>query len=261
MDSNLLLIVVLLLVLLLVALQLYSLWKLRRIDANTWDSMAPHIARARDTVLRGQDNLFRQWESLLALYTDLHLEYGLPGTRGWAGSPDFLLAVARRVLTTRPARVVECSSGVSTLLIARALQLNGAGHVYSLEHEVAYAEKTRQELDRHGLGDWATVIHAPLGACRTEVGEQRWYDISALPEGDINLLVIDGPPGTTGPLARYPAGPQLFARLSSGAAVYLDDADRPDERDAVARWQREFAGLQSEMVALEKGMTVLRKRA
>jgi hypothetical protein len=73
------------------------------------------------------------------------------------------------------------------------------------------------------------------------------------------MLVIDGPPGGTGPRARYPAGPLLFPRLTSGAAVFLDDAQRKDERETVSQWFREYPDLCCDRLPLERGCAVLRK--
>jgi predicted O-methyltransferase YrrM len=238
-------------VLALLALQLHTLRKIRRIDINTWDR-SRHIFPALD-------NLFQQWESLLALYTDLRLERSLPRTRSWAGSPDFLSTLVREVQLSHPQIVVECSSGVSTVVLARALQLNGRGHVFSLEHEALYAEKTRQELARHGLSDWATVIDAPLAPCATDLGEKPWYTTQALPDQAIDMVVIDGPPETTAPLARYPAGPILFPRLADQASVFLDDANRPAEREAVEHWLKRFPQLGLTQAPCEKGLAILRK--
>jgi predicted O-methyltransferase YrrM len=204
------------------------------------------------------DGQFRQLEALHGLYVELNLKRSLPPTRGWAGSPDFLLELARHAQAARPQIVVECSSGVSTVVLARRLQLNGAGKLYSLEHDSAYARKTRALLLRHGLQDWAQVLDAPLIHHPLDGEDWPWYDLALLPPGAaIDMLVIDGPPRATRTLARYPAGPLLFPRLAPGGAVFLDDALRPDEQAALARWQSEFPGLQQSALACEKGCAVL----
>ena len=51
--------------------------------------------------------------------------------------------------------VVECGSGLSTILIARRLRELGAGHVHSLEHDHGFAEACRRPLERASLGDRA----------------------------------------------------------------------------------------------------------
>ena len=50
----------------------------------------------------------------------------------------------------------------------------------------------------------------------------------------------------TGPIARYPAVPVLLDRLSSTAAVVLDDMVRQDEQEVVRRWTSTVTGLARE---------------
>ena len=226
--------------------------KARRIHLKLFESDA--VAEAR------VDKLFAQVEALMALTRELGLPAGLQSTRGWAGSPDFLLHVFRSAIHIKPVRVVECSSGVSTVVLARAMQLNGRGHVWSLEHEEAFAQKTRAELQRHGLQDFATVLHAPLRAQSVGGQDWKWYDASVLPTGSIDMLVIDGPPMTTQPLARYPAVPVLAGQLADGATVMLDDAARPDEREIVRRWLAEHGMSVADTLYAEKGIANLQRR-
>jgi predicted O-methyltransferase YrrM len=94
---------------------------------------------------------YHQLEKLLGLYVDLGLTKSLPGTRGWAASPDFLTELGRYALSAKPTSVVECSSGTSTIVLARCMQINGQGKVYSLEQDPVYAAKTNEQLERHGL--------------------------------------------------------------------------------------------------------------
>ncbi|MGI9528709.1 MAG: hypothetical protein ACR2NG_03285 [Acidimicrobiia bacterium] len=71
-------------------------------------------------------------------------------------------------------------------------------------------------------------------------------------------MIVDGPPGTTGPLARYPAVPILFDRLSPSALIFLDDAYREDEQESVRRWLDETGGISLPVPELEKGGVLMR---
>lgn len=215
----------------------------------------------RDDTRQGHTILFRQLEALQGLYISLGLRRALPLTRGWAASPDFLQELAAHALDEKPRCVVECSSGISTLVLARCMQLNGAGKVYSLEHDPVYARRTRRQLELHGLDAWATVVDAPLTLQEFGAGKQVWYDSAGLPTGlQIDMIVIDGPPQAVADAARYPAGPVLFPRLRHGAKVFLDDASRPGEQAALERWSREFPLLEIEALPCEKGAAALRYR-
>lgn len=207
------------------------------------------------------DEQFRQLEALIGLRAEIEPIGILPPTRGWAASPDFLAVVATAAREYRPQCVVECSSGVSTIVLARCMQKNGSGHVYSLENDPTYADRTRDHLVRLGLAEWATVIDAPLEEQVIEQAIHRWYAKDKLPGNmTIDMLIIDGPPADTQSLARYPAGPVLFPRLSENGRVYLDDANRQDEREIVARWLAQFATLQHANIPAEKGCVELRNR-
>lgn len=216
----------------------------------------------KDDTQRDNATFFRQLEALQGLYVSLGLKRALPLTRGWAASPDFLQELAAHALDARPACVVECSSGTSTLVLARCLQINGAGKVFSLEHDPVYAQRTRRQLELHGLSDWATVLDAPLLAQAFASHAQPWYDCGGLVGiGPIDMVVIDGPPQAIGDAARYPAGPVLFPRLAPGAAVFLDDAARPGERTALQRWAEEFPQMEIVSLPCEKGAAMLRYKS
>lgn len=240
-----------LLIVLLLALTAYVLHKVRAVHLL--------LHEVRDEGRNGTTALFRQLEALIGLYLDLGLTKSLPATRGWAASPDFLAQLARHALEEKPRTVVECSSGVSTLVLARCMQINGGGKVYSLEHDAQYAEQTRAQLARLGLSEFADVLLAPLRKVPIGAVLFPWYTIDVLPRmAPIDLLVIDGPPRAVGALARYPAGPILFHRLAPNAAVFLDDAGRADEIAILSRWQGEFPALVQSERDCEKGCAVLR---
>ena len=230
-------------------------------------ALAAHKARRahlmqfelRHAIAQESATLYRQLEALQALQQELSLPHSLPPLRGWAASPDFLLELVRHAQDARPRTVVECSSGASTLVLARCMQLNGGGKVYSLEHDPVYAAQTRANLKRMGLSEYAEVLDAPLTPFHAGAEAWSWYRYEVLPPDlRIDLLAIDGPPMTTGPLARYPAGPALFGRLAANSAVFLDDAARAEETAILDRWKREFPQLGQSMLYCEKGCAVLR---
>lgn len=205
------------------------------------------------------DNVIAQVEALLALYAELRPGHGLPPMRGWAASPDFLRVLTQLVGERRPSVVVECSSGVSTLVVASCLKRLGGGRVFSLEHDPVYAEKTRALLRLHGLDAVAEVVDAPLVDLELPGWSGKWYDHSRLPESAaIDLLVVDGPPWFSAERARYPALPALRRRLAPDARIVLDDADRAAEKAIVAQWLDETPGMSRLDVAqCEKGCVLL----
>ena len=170
------------------ATSLLALQKVRKIHLATYTLIRDLVATRQET-----EALFGQIQSLLSLEQQLALPHALPPMRGWAGSPDFLLVVANEVSRKKPQTVMECSSGVSTLVIARCLQLNGKGHLYSLEHDAHYVAKSQELIRSYGLEDWVTILHAPL---ETSLTDTPWYAESSIPNdiNPIDLLVVDAPP-------------------------------------------------------------------
>jgi predicted O-methyltransferase YrrM len=228
----------------------YLDWRVRR--------EARHLRRE---LVRRTDSTYDQLAALQGLYLELGVDKSLPVSRGWAASPDFLVRVRERLLRLRPRTVIECGSGISTVVTALTLREIGAGHLWSLEHSPEHARATRLELEKHGVSGFATVVDAPLESHAIEDGSWTWYATRGLPAAPIDMLVIDGPPKRTGKLARWPAGPLLFPRLAPGAVVLLDDAARPDEQEAVRRWRRAHPDLAHADLWCEKGCVELVKPA
>lgn len=214
--------------------------------------------RATSRLKQEAVNDFRQVESLLYLVSMLRPEVPLPDTRDGAASPDFLKKTVELMAMRRPNLVVEAGSGVSTLVIGYCLKRQGIGKVISLEHDPGFARIARDWIALHGLEAFAVVVDAPLTS--VPLGDQNflWYDTRDLHfSGPIDLLVVDAPPGTTQPLARYPALPILMPHLSKNALILMDDGLRADEQLIAKRWTAEFPGLSSEFLPLEKGAFLL----
>ena len=162
---------------------------------------------------------------------------------GFAVDGHLARILADTVIERRPSVVVECGSGTSTLILARCLKLLGRGKVVSLEHELRFREKTQQLLQAAGLDRWAEVVLAPLQEVVLASGEVvQWYSPTDDVPDSIDLLIVDGPPESTSPMARYPALPILHSRMAREALIVLDDGNRPDETTTARRWAREFGG-------------------
>lgn len=201
---------------------------------------------------------YQQIQAFIDLNRLLKLPWPLPLLREWAASPDFLLLLAEHVIQKKPECIIECSSGASTVVLAQCAKLNGYGHILSLEHDAYYAERTRQQLIKQGLEDWATVIDAPLINYEFNRQNYQWYKLNAQIENIcIDMLVIDGPPADLNRCARYPAGPLLLPLLNENSVVFLDDADRPDEQEVIQRWLGEFKRFDVHRHNCEKGAVSL----
>lgn len=236
--------------------QALTLYKVRKIHLASF-----RLERALRQTESEARTLYQQLQAYDGLMRLIRPIAPLPPLRHWAASPDFLLELARHVRHERPGAILECSSGSSTLVLARSCELNGAGHVFSLEHDEHYAIKTRQMLAEQNLTEWATVIHAPLVFVSGH--DQPWYDPNCIPSDrqPFDMIVIDGPPADTSPLARHPALSMLDSYISVGTSVFLDDADRKGEQEILRRWESEFPEYKQTPLYLEKGGSRMEKKA
>ena len=204
--------------------------------------------------------LTQQLEALDRLYFRTGLPRGsLPPSRGWGASPDFLNILYEEIIRRRPACVVECGSGLTTIISARALQKIGPGRVISLEHDDGFADLTRDNLRLLDLHEFVDIRVAPLVPQVIGGKEYLWYELSDFEIPDrIDLITVDGPPELlTGAEGRYPVGPALFDRLSVGGAVLFDDAGRPGEKGVIDRLLREFQVFERKDISTEKGCSIL----
>ncbi len=212
----------------------------------------------------------RQTQALASLHAILPLRAPLPPMAGWACTPELAAVIASEILANKPRHVFEVGSGVSTIVACYCLEKLGRGRLTALDHDADFALHTRLQLARHGFSDMARVIDAPLRPMSISGTSWSWYDDAGASTGadsgnatpdepDIDLLVVDGPPLRSHRLARYPALPRLWSRLSAQAVIILDDARRPDERAIVERWLSEYPQLRAEFVDNAKGIVILRR--
>ena len=152
--------------------------------------------------------------------------------------PAGLVVVCNEIVHRSSTRIVECGSGVSTVVLARLLrQRGGAATLAALEHDPHWAALVTDLLQRESLDDLAHVVHAPLEH------DPPWYARAALTKmpDDIDLLLVDGPPAHAPGQGRRraPALNAFEARLTQTATVVLDDVNRPGEREVLTAWQSE----------------------
>jgi predicted O-methyltransferase YrrM len=205
---------------------------------------------------------FRQVESLLSLFATLKPDLPLPPLRDHSMSPDLLRIAVEIMLERRPRVTVELGSGASTIFLAYCLKRIGSGKIISVDHDPIFAEKTRAMIGQHGLSDYAKVLSRPLEPLRMRGNEYVWYSIHPSDtEGPIDLLVIDGPPYHTHPLARYPALPVMLPYMTQNSVAILDDANRPEEQRIMELWRAEFPELSMEILETEKGALRIERSA
>ncbi len=192
------------------------------------------------------------------LQQELNLEHELPVTPDWSAAADFLFLIKNHCLEEKPEIIVECSSGLTSLILSRCCQINNRGHVYSLENGQEYQQQTIENLSQFELEKYIDVFYAPLINLTINQADYKWYHSESVEKLKINMLVIDGPPGFIQKHSRYPALPVLFDQLTDGACVFLDDAVRDDEKELVDMWLKEHPGLSHEFIETQRGCSVIK---
>jgi len=175
----------------------------------------------------------------------------------WTSSalrPSAMVVILNDIVIHQRETIVEFGAGISTFFIAQTL-VDQPGHLFSVEHDMAWLDIVSSELKKRGLQDKVTLIHAPLVESpykQQQEGMQRehmeylWYDTeilsAALPSSNIDLIIVDGPPAYRKEErhARYPALPFIKERLSTEFAVVLDDVNRKGEQNILSHWQEEL---------------------
>lgn len=163
----------------------------------------------------------------------------LPKPNKWTLDGAAIATLCQVLESQRPRVVVELGSGLSTPIIGAAIRKHG-GRLISIDHDRDFAKATQLHITANGLQDVVDIRIAELKETAQGSGS-LWYDQSALTDiSDIDFLLIDGPPKPVDPMIRQHALPFFFEKLSPGATVILDDANRDDEKKIIDQWSADY---------------------
>jgi predicted O-methyltransferase YrrM len=231
--------------------------------AKEWATLTKRLGYGAGSVQESARRaVVRDVGALLTLHEVVEVRGETPPHAPWVALPETVLALVGYV-TDLPegALVLEIGSGLSTVWLALAADQQKRGiRIVSLEHDPEYAAATRFALARQGLADAVDLRVAPLepvdigGESYSWYAKATWSDLAG-----IDLVFVDGPPGSTSDLARYPALPELAPCLADGATLLLDDTNRSEEQAILERWTTgDFAGGRASIERVLDHATVLR---
>lgn len=172
--------------------------------------------------------------------------YFIPSTR-WSISPSTILHVLNEIVISQKKCVIEFGSGNSTLFIAQMLKINKLDiQFYSVESNEVWIKKMKAELTKLDILDYVTILQVPTADIEKHYSlktQKKWYNTTVLSElikdvHNIDLVLVDAPEKALSPYSRYSAIPFLKNKLSEKCTVFIDDSDRPDEKEIVEEWSK-----------------------
>jgi hypothetical protein len=154
------------------------------------------------------------------------------GNEAWSAREEYLTSCIAHALAAKGA-ILECGSGLTTLLVAAIAKKQGQPH-WILEHKPHWAKKAQQYLDIYQLD--SIVCSKPL----KDYGDYCWYEVPMdnMPH-TFSLLICDGPPRRTKG-GRYGLIPVMRKQIQSGCVILLDDGYRQEEVEIAKRWAMEI---------------------
>lgn len=258
------------------------------------DALADLKSKVYWKIDKGLNNAVKQVESFIGVQRFLEKGEISMEFHGWPISSDIALFLLGQIKERGYDLIIEFGSGTSTQLFAKAMEFKGTqqsktvdvssletsdsaairinGSVVTFEHNKKYFEKTQNQLKQKELLSFVNLVHAPLIDIESDGENFLYYDC----ETELNniaskfakhsakiLVLVDGPPGSTGPLARLPALNKLLNALGHHQLdIVLDDSNRAEEKTIIAKWKEtlesRFVPFEEEEIPCEKGAYVLR---
>lgn len=171
------------------------------------------------------------------------LVYGW-GNRSWSGQPEYLAGCIDQVRKC-DGPILECGSGLSTILLGAVAQRRGLPYV-ALENNPMWSRRVASHLTKFHI--------TGVKLCTAELkdyGDFSWYDppLHELPDR-FSLIVCDGPPATTKG-GRSGLLPVMRSRIVPPCVILLDDAVREQERALAQQWASEL-GAASDVIGVHK---------
>lgn len=137
-----------------------------------------------------------------------------------ASATDYLF-LRRYILKKRPSMILELGGGLTTYVMANALDEIGAGHIVSVDHIAAYSEGTRDLLSPQLRNRVTFHVSPMIGEVYGGVSALRYRDV---PAGEYDLIYVDGPSAIFGK-EQFPTLDALMHLRRSpgiGTAILID---------------------------------------
>jgi predicted O-methyltransferase YrrM len=224
---------------------------MRRFLRKLGASLTAGLAQKKDI-----DDLYDQVAGLMQIQSAMHGGPVLKPLRVWVISPDAMAWVLAEIQERSDPVVVEFGSGQSTVILAACLKHKGRGRLLSIEHDAVHAAAVRRQLEACGLSSNVDLRVVPLidYPVAGTLPASKSYALTGLPDVQVDVALIDGPPSELGDAARLHPAQWALSRLSAGGAVFLDDTTRSQERAVLAHLAAVVPDLAIDYPRAEKGL-------
>jgi hypothetical protein len=195
--------------------------KLKKIARNAHKKLSLQFAIYKLKKLHSHENIT---ESIVQ-----QLSYGWNNS-GWSLSNKAMLNMIKASYSAN-GTILECGSGLSTLVLGLLHRNNKEINIYALEHNAVWLSKVNKWREKLQLNN-ITLLHTEI----IPYQNYDWYDISniTLPK-NINFIICDGPPGTTRG-GRYGLIPTIKNYIGDHCTIFLDDTCRLTEKRLIQKW-------------------------
>ena len=154
--------------------------------------------------------------------------------------------IVNSLLYSGAKRILECGSGLSTLVMGKVLGDEEGREIICLEQDQPWIDLMNQLIRQNGLSG-ISLVKASLLPRNEEGWNGVWYeyDERLLSVGNgFDAVLVDGPPADAknAPYSRYFSKDLINRFLKPGGFVYLDDTNRVAEQDFLSGWM-EACGL------------------
>jgi len=172
------------------------------------------------------------------------------GNSGFSAKSEYINTLIKYSKKT-DGLILECGSGLSTLLIAPIAKMKGI-QMISLEHNEFWANRVKNQLDKYNLRN-SKIYLRPL----IQYENFDWYDVANDNDiKDIALCICDAPPGKTRG-GRKGFLYLLHNKLATNSVVLVDDTVREEERSMINEW-KSILDLEVDFKGIDENHAILR---
>ena len=152
--------------------------------------------------------------------------------------PD-IEAIINTIIYANSTNIIECGSGLSTLVIGKLLSKQKNAQILAIENDETWINLITRLLNDNMISN-VTFRKSDLIQMQEEGKIGKWYNIPEILEKSdlVDAIIVDGPYAEKhhDPYSRYYSYQLIANRLKRGGFVYLDDVNRHAEKDFLNEW-------------------------